>query len=215
MNFSDLMENDDNPSLAKDIIKNSPEFIKYLQNDGNVLYRGMSGDKFLNHTEHHLKTRKNRNPLHTPDNIHYMLDYYFFKNFGVKARSSSVFVTTSKANSIIYGNTMVCIPDERTNVSYIYSEKVRDLFSLMNKITYGNVDVNTLAEQDKEFFEKNYHDIQRKIFDELDKSNYRKDNTPQNIPLSHEIMMDCDNYYLFGINSYTAYELETRLNIKF
>ena len=108
-------------------------FIKDLaENDFWYLYsgRGSANKEIIKR-----KVRKNRKPVDTPEFIHNLLDDAFKKEFGVKARSQSIFVTTNEEDASSYGMPYFVFPVGR-KYAFIYSELVPDLYNLLtNRIT--------------------------------------------------------------------------------
>lgn len=75
---------------------------------------------------------KGRRPLDTPKEIHNMLDQMFKKQFGVEARSNSVFCYNSDFKVQVYGEPYSIFPMGKYKI--LWSPYVSDLYDTLNKI---------------------------------------------------------------------------------
>lgn len=98
-------------------------------------FRGTSGDcpaahPYISHV------RRDRRPKNSPMHFHHVADAWFLKRFGVKHRSSSVFLTSR----IVTANTYAASPDHVIRViptsdyRYCWSPKVSDLIFSAEKM---------------------------------------------------------------------------------
>jgi len=126
------------------------------------------------------KVRKDRKPKDTPMEIHEWIDEWFYKKFGIKARSNSIFCSFNEKISKDYGNPYYIIPIGK--YSTIASPTIEDLFDVMEN-DWG--DVNSL----------DY------IKDELEKGNYQKNKNVNNDIT--EYMLHCNEYYMFSVDEMT------------
>ncbi|MFW6046279.1 MAG: hypothetical protein ACOCP4_00550 [Candidatus Woesearchaeota archaeon] len=82
-------------------------FLQLLKkNNYHFLYSGRKSNEHL----FKKQVRKNRRPKDTPLKLHNLLDKAFKDEFGVKARSESLFVHTSHIRTHMYGNTYYTFP---------------------------------------------------------------------------------------------------------
>lgn len=94
--------------------------------DSLQLYRGMKTSK----SEGKETVRKDRRPLDSSIIFHNILDSAFYKVFGVKARSQTVFCTGDQWQAERYGELFqIFIPNKFTA---IYSETFNDLYNFAN-----------------------------------------------------------------------------------
>lgn len=114
---------------ANDVFNDVEKYGADVIASNKVLYRGMK--KVNPNKTELLKVRKNRVPTDTPDVLHYLMDGYFFKVFGVKARSQAVFVSQSINFAKRYGAAVGVIP--KGSAKYIYSLDTPDLYGAMDR----------------------------------------------------------------------------------
>lgn len=118
-------------NILKIIKKECEEIIQiYRKTNFNFLYRGINRDEdFLV-----LKNPQNRIPRDTPKYIHDLYNFIFnSKGFSIN-RSNCLFVTSDKSFSMSYGIPYIIFP--KNNFSYLWSEKIKDLFGETHKIFY-------------------------------------------------------------------------------
>lgn len=132
--------------LISFIYKNCMPYVSEAKNIGEGrLFSGRSGsrDTFID------SVRKDRKPVDMPFDMHNMLDDTFYKKFGFKARSNSLFVTGSHTTATDYGhNVYMIIPIG--NFQLIYSNEIRDLYTWLNKDVGRSVFYNWCGEHRKE-----------------------------------------------------------------
>jgi hypothetical protein len=145
-----------------------------------ILFRGMKvggGELFGKR-----QVRKDRKPKDTNIHTHNMLDELFYKEFGIKARSQSVFSYLHSTDVAPYidsvNDKFIIIP--LTPAVYIWSPSIDDL-----KVTWDDYEstegLNTSKEEDIEYWTKKIN------------SEYKKSNS---IPNTHnEIMCYCSEYF--------------------
>lgn len=105
--------------------KNCKPFLKAKRNlnPDDFLYRGIRGvpyDIFMR------DVRKNRQPLSTKREKHLELDKLFYEKFGIKARSQSLFCTSSPSDAKSYGPAWIIFPIGEYKI--LWSPEVVDLF---------------------------------------------------------------------------------------
>lgn len=114
---------------ANDMFNDVEKYGSKVIDSKTVLYRGMKNANQNKTVE--MKVRKDRVPTDTPEVLHYLMDGYFFKKFGVKARSQTVFVSQSINFAKRYGAAVGVIP--KGPAKYIYSLSIPDLYGAMDK----------------------------------------------------------------------------------
>lgn len=128
-----LKENKEIP--FDEIFKDCKPFLKELKKSNyEFLYSGRKNRELVIHG----KVRKNREPRHTPEIVHNIINNKFKDKFGVKARSESLFAIKNRHLSELYGEPFYVFPKGRYNL--IYNEKIEDLYEeLFDNIdsTYG------------------------------------------------------------------------------
>jgi hypothetical protein len=120
------------------------------------------------------KVRKNRDALDTPDVIHKWVDNWFYKKFGIKARSQTVFCTSSYGQAMNYGSVYFLFPIGKFEV--IWSKKHQDLFR-------------------RSYMDKGLEDYQEYFMDDF-ANTYVKGNPIDALNSGNEIMLYCKEYYL-------------------
>ena len=125
-----------------------------------------------------------RQPTHMSLDIHHIINDWFMRKFGIKARSSTIFVGTQIKSVEKYKSNndavikKISFPEDS---KYIFSLKIDDLYE----------DVNFLKYRD------GYAD-ERNIPAYLDQSNYQITDSPELIPSNFlgEIMVYCSSFLL-------------------
>jgi len=168
--------------MAKLFSKDCKPFFKDFYNiwDGEFF---LSGRKNATSIFDKKRVRTDRRPLDTPEDIHNLINHWFYKKFGIKARGSSIFCTFSHTISTDYGISYYIIPIGK--YAAIASPNIKDFYGNIIDDGTGNLDMN--SEDDKEY-----------IINSLEKGNYKinkrfKDNQT-------EYMVSCKEYYM--IESY-------------
>jgi hypothetical protein len=187
MTFKDYILETEKKLADKDLVKNWVENVRQHCNISDmILFRGMKAVDKMG-----VKSvRKDRKPLNTAIDTHNLLDSIFEKQFGIKARSQTLFTYLRRKDVAPYINSSeeiyVVIPVNK-DLKFIYSPYVDDL----------KVHIDDHIAND-ENFESNLEKIIK---------TYKVTNTvPDTL---HEIMCFCDSYYFISV-SY----LENTLNIK-
>lgn len=145
-----------------------------------IFFRGMK------HTNPYgSKTvRKDRKPLNTKLDIHNIADELFYKYFGIKARSQSVFAYNNHQHLSLYINSIkdifIIIP--KTPAEYIWSDSIDDLTMHWHEYKSKARKQGATREDDIEFLDKEIS------------SEYQKSKDVPNT--TSEIMCYCSEYYL-------------------
>ena len=185
-----LAENVSVKKALEIILKDCKPFIKDYKKINKLLWSGRK-----NNTNIILKktVRQDRTPLDTPLELHNFIDNWFYKKFGIKARSNAVFCKLGK--SPYYGRPYIIIPvGDYTTIS---SDKVPDVFT--NVIVSILIKEHGLETSD-EFDDLNDSEkklILKKIEQLLEKANYTK-NKWGNAKEEIEIMLHCKEYYMIN-----------------
>jgi hypothetical protein len=151
-------------------------------NDFTAMFRGF---KHFNKPLDTKIRRKDRKPSDTPLKIHNAVDEMFRHRFGWPARSSGVFVTGNTNLAEYYGSVGIVIPIGK--FQYVWSGSVEDLY--MDLVDGRDV------------FSSNDSAILDKI-DNLVYESYTDKNLQAAILSGHEIMLDCDSYYVLSPQTY-------------
>jgi len=111
--------------MFNDINKKCQPFLKEFKSSNckNLLFRAVN-KKIKLYEE--IKPRQDRLPKDTPLNIHKLLDDKFNENFGWKARSEGVFVSSNMEKIKPYGLPYIFIPIGK--YEYLWSPKIEDLY---------------------------------------------------------------------------------------
>ena len=132
------------------------------------------------------KIRKMRVPKDTPMEIHKFMDNWFYKKFGIKFRSNSLFCFFDEDLALSYGYVYIIFPIGKYNI--LSSTEVGDLYALLNaKFT------STLTWKHGEFKE-DYKEQKLKEIEEFleNKANYKLN---QLADIDNEVMLNCNEYY--------------------
>ena len=177
---------DDIVSLIK---SNCKPFLKDWQSKylGKFLYSGRDSSKNFDMK----KVRKNRRPMSTHIIIHNIIDGWFYKKFGIKARSNAAFGTFNNDHASDYGDVYIIFPIGKYTM--ISSNKVRDLYvKISNEIR--KIYPGFLMDMYDDYLDSgklNAKQVELTIINFLEKSNYKK-----NIYNLNEQMVICKKYYM-------------------
>lgn len=173
---------------------------KTIYNSGTKLplRRGMT----VQPTDHitKIKVNKNRQPSNTHPRIHQACDDWFYKEFGIRARSQTTFCTSSKIITMDYGFSFLVFPAKDFQI--IWSRKVRDLFmflterKVVEEITgkeFNRNDSLNMIDDKNEITDKALFEGVNNILDQCD---YVMGNLDQALASKNEIMVYCDHYYI-------------------
>ena len=228
MRYEDLFE-ENSPDLFNHIEKDGMELV----NNKMVLYRGSERSDPSKTVI--LKTRFDRKPTDTPQLIHDIIDVWFFKKFGIKARSQSIFSTPKLTFAKRYGEPTAILP--KGDAVYIYSKKAWDLYHILSERISSFVqhvkfdDINTKYDLDLNeslSLRKIYRGITAKYLDNeipnelyqwfksviddvMDTLDYKA--TKSLMPGDAdgvEVMIHCEEYYSVGRKSPESYKLEAK-----
>lgn len=180
--------------ILDDIEKDCKPFLKDWKKSGakDFLYTGRKG---LGSFEKR-KVRKDRKPKDTPLELHHLVDKWFNKKFGVKARSNAVFCTFDRDEVDRYGEPYYVFPIGKYKA--ISSPLINDLFLTMQTDTYHTKDIPPGFSFDKTTFSDldEFPLVKQKVMDNiierLEKSKY----TDKLVRHMNEIMLSCKEYYL-------------------
>lgn len=135
-------------------------------------YRGVSARYETRHPTLHA-TRRDRLPRDMKPELHQLADEWFFKKFGIKYRSQSLFlssdenVATSYAASAFHVMRIIPIGE----YSYCWSSSIQDLLQIC------------ITDQREE-----------NLLHTLENSNYKQTDLAQAHAYRHEVMLFCERY---------------------
>ena len=186
--------NETDTSLIVDALKKDCQpFIKDLKKikkgqEQSFLYIG----RFIKTSFMKKQVRQDRNPSDTPEEIHKFVDNWFYKKFGVRLRSNSVFATFSFQLATAYGFPYFIFPIGKYD-SY-FSHNSKDLFLTLKKLYYDEMPASLESFKDYEnFLDGEKIEIKKIILDWLNnQSKYQKGLKYTD----SEIMIHCKEYYL-------------------
>jgi hypothetical protein len=187
--------------FLKDLVKNG---FDYFKKGDDLLYSGKKNEiPFFKKS-----IRKNRKPKDTPIKEHELMDKLFNEKFGFKARSNSLFCTGDLTQASSYGNVYAIFPIGK--YKFIYSKKIRDLFSDSPTVTfekhYEDEYLKTLEKLPTDhsvsiWYGDNNNKVKQEFIQKIKKeiiSTYTDKNIMKAISSHNEIMVNCKEYY--GMN---------------
>jgi len=103
------------------------EYLKHYRAEiyDDLFWSGRSGKKAYEVK----KIRTDRRPKDTGYDAHYKLDDMFQQEFGIRYRSSSIFVSGKRTEASNYGDNVYAIFPTGNNYNYVFNRKVTDLYS--------------------------------------------------------------------------------------
>lgn len=131
---------------------------------------------------HRKIVRKTRKPTHTDDKTHEVLDEWFHENFGIRARSETVFCLGGNGNEAmlgLYGSPYLIFPIG--DIKAIWSKKVTDLYVKMR------------------FHDNLFEKSREEILEWMDHQGYTDDDLEGALASDKEVMLACDAYYAIDI----------------
>lgn len=109
------------------IERNCKPFLRDLSRvDYGVLYSGRQSREIFIERD----VRKNRKPKDMDLKIHGWVDDWFYKKFGIRARSNSLFCTSEINVALTYGTPYIICPIGKYEI--IWSPEIRDLYSMLD-----------------------------------------------------------------------------------
>lgn len=182
-----------------------------LFKDGVYFYRGTSmgfdttpyavEGRPTVHVSEIITVDKDRKPRDTPEFAHNVMDKWFKKHMGFKARSQGLFVTTDSLQAQSYGAVYFVLPVGKFNA--YWSPEIRDLTMTLYRNVHLKPDMDPTPGDMDHWNAKGYEtkdDVPKReqvayIEDVLKNGNYKKNhfNDIQNVG---EIMIDCKEYVL-------------------
>ena len=173
----------------------------------NFLYSG----RHLTHGSFYVsKVRQDRYPKDTPLELHNFIDNWFYKKFGIKARSNAIFCSFDINSTKSYGNPYIIFPiGEYTTIA---SPIIKDLYDEIDNATYlmpsRNGD-NTGLENWNNYTDETTNDkIIDATLDILNKGKYTKNIYSSS---AYEIMLHCKEYYMMKADKFLIKSIEIDL----
>jgi len=142
---------------------------------GANISNGIHQNRYINGT---------RKPTHMPLEAHHIIDDWFEHKFGIKARSSTIFIGITRESVNKYAQYNSCIVKRISfpnDSQFIYSLKIEDLF----------VDIEDLQHTKGELTKEDIYQL-------LENAEYQLTNNPESIPVrfSGEVMAYCHSFLL-------------------
>jgi len=175
------------------------EFKKiYLSGTKIPLRRGM----LIQPSEHitKIKVNKKGKANSTNERIGTACDEWFYKKFGIKARSQTVYCTGSRKVATDYGFPFFCFPVGKFDI--IWSPKIDDLFLRITeiKVIEEAKGVTLSFEEAKAKIDDinfiNDAELYKAIDSLLSKAQYVKGSLDKALASKNEIMIHCNHYYV-------------------
>ena len=164
--------------------KECAPYLKECKKAGGFLYRAIN-DSF---SIKKMKPRSDRRPRDTPIELHNFMDDYFKKNFGWKARSEGVFVSSDFSYISEYASHVhMFFPIGK--FKYVWSKHVSDIFIIFRE--HEIIDIN-----DNEM-NGDISDHEDTLIDVL--RHYQNNNLYSAIVAGNEVMVKCKEYYLINM----------------
>lgn len=181
------------------IKKTTKPWQKIIKSTGSPVFRGMKGTSVVMRK----KVRTERNPKDTSFTEHYIIDKAFEREFGWKARSNSLFVTSSLVAAQGYGFLKLIFPIGP--VKYIWSPEISDLYMYVKiqpvRDAWG-VDAGPIPDDEMKFYMDNPDQLIKRASEaELKRvitSKYKTKGLPQSYS-SSEIMINCSEYWAISV----------------
>lgn len=193
MKLIDLFEEISGADEFEVIRRECRSFLEHA--DGHLLLRGVNLHELKGKSENvYLKqVRKDRMPRDTDPEIHQALDEWFFKKFGIHARSKSMFGVgdTERGRRITLDYGDVCAVFPRGDFKFVWSPSIKDLFD------YALIHSSESAE----------------LIALLEKKGYTTSNLPKALESGHEIMVECESYFAVPLDNVPAGKLKKFLNV--
>ena len=148
---------------------------KFYRAFGSPISNGKHKNKYLEGT---------RRPKNMPVREHIIIDDWFECKFGIKARSSTIFIGVTRESVNKYAQYNSCIVKKISfpnDSQFIYSLKIEDLF----------VDIDDLQHIKGELTKEDIYKL-------LENAEYQLTNNPESIPISFsgEVMAYCHSFLL-------------------
>lgn len=204
---------DDEILIEEKILNNCQPYLKLLKHlyqSGmkRPLLRG-SAEPYTELTRIPVSERKQ--PMNMDATDHKLTDEWFSNEFGIAARTKTVFVTTNRGLAKRYGTIHYVFPIGKFSI--IHSPKYADLFLQLGWMEKTKIykelfdlpeqftDIKTYNEA-KEFLEYVQHNYPEKyenvIIHILENGNYQKNNFTDAFRSGNEIMLKCKAFYIIS-----------------
>ena len=204
MRFKYFIESKDTEGISDDIVKLIKKDCKpYLKDFDRIWNQTFFFSGRMTNTYFKKVTlRQDRKPRDTPLEIHDFIDNWFYKKFGIKARSNVIFCYLDVYKVSNYGKPHVIFPIGKYTA--ISSNRVNDLY---DEVESSLVDLNTKRDRSKYYngtelkvlwnnLNYDYQDeAKNDIIQILNRSDYKI-----NQKTSGEIMLHCKEYYILDVH---------------
>lgn len=185
----------------------------YSQGIKRTLRRGLlihSQEDFL-----HIKVKKDRKPSLSSLRVHEAADDWFFDKFGIRARSQTIFCTSSLQMTKEYGVPHLVFPEGEFQT--IHSPKVDDMFiytgdySIYRKYCdmYGEPEYLDMKREEfiSQLDEETFRTV---LYAMLESYDYRLNDLSGALLSLNEVMVYCDNYFISQNNNPEGLDLLRR-----
>lgn len=190
--FKQFLQREQGQTAADLIRRDCKPFLRAIKGNG-FLYRGVNipeDEPFEldDGTRYYVKTvRQDRKPLSTSRHLSDIIDNWFNKKFGFRARSNAMFCKGERFNLgdiSSYGESCIVFPIGP--IQYVWAENIDDLYVLL--LRFGD----TVAEET--------------VHKWLDGKDYKTTDLEVAVKSDIEVMVKCNKYY--------AFPLEFRVELK-
>lgn len=113
----------------KELLQDCRPYINDLKRTNHFPNRMLYSGRSSNTIFIQRKVRKDRKPKDAPKVVHETLDQLFYNEFGIKARSQTLFTFPTWSNASYYGNPYIIFPIGKYEI--IWSDKISDLYGDM------------------------------------------------------------------------------------
>jgi len=210
MRFITFLNEQTQIGLYENKIKNYLNDLKRISPLPGLLLSGRSKntDEFVG------DVRKNRVPRDTPQHIHDFFNNYFDEEYGIKARSETLFCTTTPQSTGLYGTAYMIFPFGSYEI--IWNPGIVDLYDLKN-ISYIENVIDYL-QSDNYGYDIAEEDVRREAeYLQQKLEEYQVGNLKVALDTEVEIMLDCDRYLAINLEHFDTVKewLKDEYGIKF
>ena len=155
-----------------------------MDNFSDFKFYRVFGSTISNGKHTNIFSNGSRQPTHMPLEAHQIIDSWFENKFGIKARSSTIFVGTKRESVNKYAQYSSCVVKRISfpeDSKFIYSLSIYDLFD----------EIDDLQHMEGELTKESIHQF-------LENAEYQITSQPDSIPSDFlgEVMVYCHNFLL-------------------
>jgi hypothetical protein len=185
--FQKYRNNNSIEKYTEVIKRDCKSWLSAVKNCSRPFYRGVDLPLLSDVAFLKKKVRANRRPMNATKEEQLVLDRGFQKEFGWKARSNGVFITSNPMEAMNYGNLFYFFAIE--NFKYVWSPKIEDLYT---DIPLVIVDLRNRKEYKKSV--DKLHDLEQ-----IPKTFYRDSGLCQAASARNEVIVNCKTYYILEV----------------